>query len=366
VVKLDPQKAADAASASAAAAARRAEVAINTAREAGRTRRARRGDLSASKQKIETALSVVSSLAEVADHPDMRLRRGYLRRAEALNRRAVDPKLDPRRVNEEPGLLKRVRREDLLSKPPLMQLVNRPSPALTLHLVALYMAAACTTKPGARYDNDRGNVHPVADSWATLIADAGIGDQRRRHIVTALSRLSDMRLLEPAAAGHWESWRLLDETGTGRNYLVPGERRNLTVPGSFFSQGWYLVLTAAEIAVWLVLRDMQTFVVSPKSRMEQGIGLSTSTRDGWYGMSDEVYLAHNNLTEFGLIQRMPDSVHDRRAGKVRLSDDRRPLDTFHFRVTDRGLENESVDVVLDSLKRHPRPPRFDERRAPRQ
>jgi hypothetical protein len=70
-----------------------------------------------------------------------------------------------------------------------------------------------------------------------------------------------------------------------------------------------------------------------------------------YGVTPEVYEAHNELWEFGLIERI-DSVPGRRRGRVaRPGPGEEPLVTFGFKIKPDAFTKPAYDIVHIALSR---------------
>jgi hypothetical protein len=134
---------------------------------------------------------------------------------------------------------------------------------------------------------------------------------RRARIARALSAKllrADLVAIGPLGAqGRYENFNLLADDSTGKAYTKPKRRPQLpgviTLPHTFFTYGWHLALTPAEIAVLLMTRHAERTL--PPSRGEPGVAIAQSTRWAVYGISGEAYEAIHELAEFGLL-----AVHD--------------------------------------------------------
>jgi len=153
----------------------------------------------------------------------------------------------------------------------------------------------------------------------------------------------------------WEGWHLSRDDGSGRKYRRPAT--GVRIQPGFFLQGWHLVLTPSEIACYFALVELSQRFSYAHSK--NGVGLAPSERILRYGMSDETYSKHNELAEFGLIQRMPDSVPYRRGGKVSAAVRSSPIYVYPFQVELIDSQQSAINVVIEKLD-NPTPPRIFE------
>ncbi|WP_345502997.1 hypothetical protein [Pedococcus ginsenosidimutans] len=133
--------------------------------------------------------------------------------------------------------------------------------------------------------------------------------ERMRRDLEALEGAALLRRESPTADRHVGGFALLREDGTAQPYTVPEETAAepvLILPGNFFTNGWHLVLTPQEIALWLTIADAYAQTRDARADWaEDGVPLTQHTRWSHYGISGETYGALHELEEFGLI-----SVHD--------------------------------------------------------
>lgn len=342
-----------------------------TQQAADRHRAGREGRLSELERRaavIRNAHMALGRLtADCAGRNFVRLRPGLYstERREPVAERVTDPALSPQKAGQHPGALASALRNEVSGRAPLGRLIHRPGPSTTLELVAVAVVQMLDSA-GRREDlAEYENVFGGDRSWGHLIGDPEAGERLRRHVVDALKRLRDLRLIQlrsPATAQpNWRGWDLLDEDGSGRRYTVPED--GLDIPIEFWTQGWLHVLEPTEVAVYLMLADLRRQL--PGHHERRGVGAPPSRRRAEYGISDETYSAYNELVEFGLITKEP-SVHDKRAGRIpkevaqQVRDGRVQLDVERFRIVDDGLRTPAVDKVMDVLKQHPTPTRFED------
>lgn len=217
-------------------------------------------------------------------------------------------------------------------RPAVARLLSPNGSAVQLELVALF-EAQCTTPAGQAPRNDRPlqRVDPATTGWLDLVAlpaeHSATGgrtaantaqSKRLRQLKSTLDRLarSDAALIRlPHGArrrGKFENFELLHEAGeVGRPtviaYTVPtNDERCVSIPASFFMNGWDAALTDAEIQAWLVLRHLSDS--GSRTRVE----LEPWTRVERYGMGRDCYDSFKLLRDVGLleIERAPERRDD--------------------------------------------------------
>ncbi|WP_328521143.1 hypothetical protein [Kribbella sp. NBC_00359] len=181
-----------------------------------------------------------------------------------------------------------------------------------------------------------------------------------------MRRLNALQLAEPRSAdsGRWDHWLLLGETQRGTPYLVTGQNESALVrPPAFFRNGWHLVLRPRELVTLLMFADLAQR--KPAVYAER-VGAPDTTRRPYYGITPEVYEAHNELHEFGFLEVQSGSVHAaRRAGRVPADvaadhhEGRAQIEALRFKVNwDAAKEDAALKVR--KTPHHPNPPRFDD------
>jgi hypothetical protein len=323
-------------------------------------------------RKARFALQELSAAGE--DPPEIRLRRGFIRRAEP-RQRTEDPDRLPQRAAQHPGKLADAVQADLRSRPPMTRLVSRSRWAMPLYLTAIF-EAHCALGADHKLDHRErylaaGPAGAWTDSWSTLLGDPDRTQRNRRVRVTrALTELERHGLVElgkPGTMNRFEQFKLLSEVGNGRAYEVPGETSPaLTLPPQFYLSGWHLVLEPREIAVWLMLRELESRYSA------RGVGATDQTRWGYYGVTGEVYTAHYELAEFGLVELL-DLIPNRRRGRVtrkpqhpraqagqvsQAAEDRPRLPVYRFITHPEAFDRDALEVVSRALSASP-PPRFN-------
>lgn len=238
-------------------------------------------------------------------------------------------------------------RESLEERPPLGQLVFRDGPAMTLHVTALAVSALRTD------DGNEPNFEGIRNvgrySWATFIGDPArtAPSRARRHVVDALNRLEDARLVQLRAStgAHqlYDGWKLLREDGEGnREYTVP--RDGLRLPIELWTNGWVAALHPSELACYLMLRH-QAYLY-PGKHATEGVSAAPRVREQRYGITDSVYSTCNELLEYGLIQR----TNDRPTESVR--------ELPRYQLVDKTLDVKAVERLLEVYEEFPTPTRI--------
>jgi hypothetical protein len=170
-----------------------------------------------------------------------------------------------RRNKGRPAQLRRsfIEREDVQQPTPLARMIRGGrggTVRLKLYLSILWLAAAPPH-----------DVAYPARAWATLLGLPDPGGRGARRINDAISWLEEQRFLTvEAVPGHPNRLTLLEESGTGRRYRVPGaayskgkkreikpevleRHRYVKIPPEFWTSGWLATLSASGVAMLLVL-----------------------------------------------------------------------------------------------------------------
>lgn len=262
---------------------------------------------------------------------------------------------------------------------PAAPLVTQKGWALHLYLIAIFEAQS-RRRPGGVIRNMRplrttdrqpGWVDLLPAATATADRAAGMMRQTTRAL-TLLSRQNLVKLhCRPGSAGRFERFQLLNESGTNHGlwthdpYHIPasdalmdkpdflrpvaakaGKAEALQLPAAFFLNGWVHVLSAAEIITYLMLRDLETRY--PESSKD-GVYVAEPKRTEWYGISRDVYESHQQLTAYGLVERL-DDPNRRPDGKIL----HRPgggqyLQPLRFRTLPQGLAQPALRMVTAAL-----------------
>ena len=188
-----------------------------------------------------------------------------------------------------------------------------------------------------------------------------------------MRRLDELRLARVPLSGErrqYSEFALLDEGGSGERYILPGGRHSdlarrhptrstLLLPVTFFTRGWILVLTGPEIAMLLLLYNLDAIY----GRRVRFKFVSRSERLDSYCISDEIYAAHRELAEFGLIRRA-DTLKERRRGRLPADARREPIPPFRFEVNPDGLDRQALTVVKKRLAASRSAPHLGRRERP--
>lgn len=292
----------------------------------------------------------------------------FSRRLVALKERRADEVWSEVVPGTKPDL-----RAELASRPPLTRLVNRDNNSISFLMTMLYVANQ-TTLPGHKFRNGRPNHVRTDDDiecWAALAGFRTPGSSRavRARLVRSLQALNRLDIVRPHrgadGSNRWEGFELLSPDGSGGSLVIPGAGRGpmdaVAVPPGFFRQGWHLVLTPAEVTMFLAIADQTA--IQPRSK--NGVGFAIRTRRGYYGISDEVYQSIHTLEEFGLI-RIVDTMEGRNRGKLKAFSAGDPEATrapepyrIIYPPTSADLYSRSaIETVLEQLKAHPVPERL--------
>lgn len=298
--------------------ARQAAYARAAAERAREKRRRRLGRLEVDDTAIRKALTAYQLLPSV---PSIHLRADFI----ALRESDVPQDPDAPR----PGGRAAARAASLAARPPLGKLLATPSNALSTLLSILYVVQA--EQSSAKRATSRHNASRDADgpdSWAVLCGRWASAERTRRARIQrdleVLARLDMVELHGTARRREFEGFGLLREDPSTLSYRSPeASEKTVALPAAFFSQGWHLVLTSAEIGALLTI--LHATAVTPQSAGERGIAIPTSIRDARYKISSETYDSVHPLHELGLIQLI-DPMPTRRNGKVRFQAPSRPSD----------------------------------------
>jgi hypothetical protein len=317
--------------------------------EARSIRMRRREQLDRRAAAIKRATDKYAQL-DNGDHPDIRIRRSFVRLGTARPRREDDPRL-------------KTVKGDVETRPPLTKLIHRPSNALQVYLSLLYIAHL-EFEPGDRWKNERKNTG--VGGWGELcglLAPATSNRELNLRITRALTKLADHDLVR---VGPWKSENRFDRFTLYREddrkrYFVPSATEAQILPAAFFTAGWHLVLTNEEMATLLASVEQTRRPRSRKDAAEAGVALPQLVRWQFYGLAPEAFSARHELAEFGLID-MFDPM-DRTNGK--LSDNQRQADVLRapritLKLDEFDFSRPAVEVVNAKLRK-PVPPRLVER-----
>lgn len=329
---------------------RESAVAITVAHDA---RVQRREQLNAQSTAIKRATDKYDLLDPGGEHPEVRIRRSFVR-------------LDPGRPAEEddswPTTWREKLRADVHSRPPLTKLTHRPSNALQMYLSLLYVAQM-ELEPGARWKNERANTGK--GGWGELcglLAPDTSNKERNLRVTRALDKLADHDLVR---VGEWKTRNRFDGFTLHREdkrqgYLTPSTTESRSLPAAFFTAGWHLVLTNNEMATLLAVIEQTGQPRARRDAAQVGVALPLTTRWRFYGLAPEAFAARHELEEFGLIEQ--DDPMDRANGKLsekqRQQELRAPRITLKLNEFDFGRP--AIEVAKAKLAK-PVPPRMVER-----
>ncbi|VEG41062.1 Uncharacterised protein [Mycolicibacterium flavescens] len=199
------------------------------------------------------------------DQPDIRIRRRFVRLGTARARRETDPRL-------------KTVRGDVDTRPPLTQLIHRPSNALQVYLSLLYIAHL-EFEPGTRWKNGRPN--NGVGGWSELsglLAPDTSNRELNLRMTRALTKLAEHDLVRVGARKserRFDRFTLYQENRSRSRYFVPSAADSLTLPAGFFMAGWHLVLTN-EDGHTASRRGADRTAAQPQGR-RRGRGRSAST-----------------------------------------------------------------------------------------
>lgn len=266
------------------------------------------------------------------------------------------------------------------SPSPVARLVTQKGWALHLYLIAIF-EAQCRRRPGSSVQNTRaltgtdgqpGWVDLLPAATATVDRAAG-GMRQMKRALTLLSHANLVQLSRPSGtANRFERFQLLIESGLsdrlGRcehyHYLrlddsdpfqdyrpivaKAGQAQTMLVPSAFFLRGWVHVLSAAEIVIYLMIRDLETRY--PQSS-KNGAYVASRFRKDWYGISRDVYESHQQLAAYGLIERLDDPNRSADGKILRQPGGRKFLPALRFRTLAGGLRRYAHETVTVALTR---------------
>jgi hypothetical protein len=244
--------------------------------------------------------------------------------------------------------------EDVATRPAMTQLVHRRTDALAFYLTALWEAQT-STEPGAAYEPAR-PLYDAAEGWDRMFGWRHLDMPKRdkqvrlQRILRELADRDLVGLASPRTPGRYENFTLLTDGRGVKRYRVPKHEATITVPAELVTNGWHLVLTPPKIVVMLMLLAVsQSYPTAHHG--PDGVGVAPRIRREVYGVTPEVYEAHNELWEFELIERI-DSVPGRRRGRVaRPGPGEEPLVTFGFKIKPDVFKKPAYDIVHIALSR---------------
>jgi hypothetical protein len=162
---------------------------------------------------------------------------------------------------------------------------------------------------------ERDTVKPVPHLTRILPRSAGQGRPAK---VSSSFSLTQRCAQRPCyRRERYEGFQLLREDASQRAYTVPGDEAKdaLTLPASFFLNGWHLILEPREIAMLLTILHAQRLHLPRRRNQARGVAVPEKLRCTRYGISGEVYDSIHQLKVFGLIDII-DIMSNRAGGKV--------------------------------------------------
>ncbi|GAA2146525.1 hypothetical protein GCM10009844_22710 [Nocardioides koreensis] len=319
------------------------QAAAERAREA---RKVRGDQLALRENAIRVGQSMLETELERLRPESAILRTGLLYLPTEESEEDVNPDLSTRRPSESPGLLSVTVKSRVADRPPLGQLVHRGGAAIPLLLAAIGVAAARGLPRDAVDLSDIPNTG--TKSWAKLIGDGDPSELARRHVVDAVKRLRQhelVRLRGPITKNPgYSAWQLRSEDGSDGPYRVPAA--GLSVPMSFWKNGWAQVLTPPEIVAYLMIRHLAANF--PTAHEDRGVGATPARRRQRYGVTKRVYATLNELEEFGLVHRTTPQ-------RPEAEPDDSVREVSRFQVAEDGLDQDAYTRVKKTLDDWPVP-----------
>lgn len=250
--------------------------------------------------------------------------------------------------------------ESGLLKPPLTTLASRHEEALRLYLHAIFLAQALEN-PGdvhTGFQRTLGAGAVPGLTWSRLLAMNGTHRNTVLRVQRSMRALHQYELAEIPTVGSrpdYSGFRILSEDGRGMPYRCPGGPysnisrglrlgpEEFAIPASLFVNGWSLVLSVSEIAMILLFSLLER----KYGLQNRHVFISRASRLRSTGLSDEVYLGHRGLAEFGLLE-LADPTAKRRRGRVSPAHLAK-IPPLNFRLKPRGLDRSAIETVIRRL-----------------
>ncbi|MGC5387270.1 hypothetical protein ACPXCJ_22485 [Micromonospora chalcea] len=256
-------------------------------------------------------------------------------------------------------------------RPPSTRLISPRGIALRFYLTALFVAQSRSA--GERPSNPLPLNDFDADvSWVDLVAtpavraqggktSVSVRDKKLRQIHDALARLASpaVDLVELPNASKpvntYENFLLKHERGRryaesdepNQLYTVPSKNNLLIyLPASFFLNDWVHVLEDSEIAMLLMIGMLHA-----RYGAERHVYVDGETRLSQFGVGRDTYMAHGNLSRFGLldVETDPDRNPLEPSIVMGYSKDGPPPKLHRFRLLPKGFEQPAVTHVREEL-----------------
>ncbi len=233
---------------------------------------------------------------------------------------------------------------------PMSSLIARRGEAIRVYCLLNFLDQSLTLDTSAvRSINEipltRAKSRPT---WPALLAfpqtlDARAATARMHRAFAALEDVGVIRMPPVGVRGRYREVALV----RGRS-----RANGVHLPLHAFTRGWLNVLTPPELAVYLMLRDVRDV---HRRRRAEPVFVPRSRRLAVYGISDEVYLAHRALSEFGLISTI-DPMRERKRGRT-VPNRYSPLLPFEFVINRGAFVTGAYDAVVTVLTHNLVPPR---------
>ena len=263
--------------------------------------------------RAQAAFGQASRSARLVAPQHLRLRPGFVYRAEPASDSISDRRVPPR--------------ED---RPPATRVSSSRGAALRFELTALALVQA-RHRAGERAHNDLSLRPPdkTTTGWTDLLATeaqhqgrgltvATVMDKKLRALHTALLTLERAELVElpnrRQPRGFAEGFQLLNEEGprlgTPLPYTVPSSTKAATqqlvlLPWSFITQGWVHVLEDSEITLLLMVACGWGGL-----QHEAGVAIPAGVRLLNYGISRDAFASHALLSRLGLLDVVEINRHE--------------------------------------------------------
>lgn len=245
-------------------------------------------------------------------------------------------------------------------KPPLAELLARQDESVRLFLLIVLAAQAASSEHAPLHGLEGVSVSPSARfmSWPGLLGYPSsltrrASDARLHRSLDALSNHGLIYLPPTGSPRRYERFTLEESNPMGSLVAPKDSQMAVHLAVDFFVHAWNLVMTPGEIATMLMLMDAR----NAYGRGSGSVFIARDTRLKRYGLSDEVYVSHRELAEFGLV-RMTDPVTHRRRGRMRPTA-AVPLQPFQFVVVRSRFAWDAERVVGEALAQRPAAPHLN-------
>ncbi|MGX5769755.1 hypothetical protein ACWKWN_03275 [Microbacterium trichothecenolyticum] len=186
---------------------------------------------------------------------------------------------------------------------------------------------------------------PVLLGYPSDLSERAVRQRLERSLL-ALEGAALVALGEPGANGRFR-------TASTRTPSRQGSA-NVRLPIDFFLNGWHVVLTPPEIALYLALRAARDVY---RRRATETVFIPRAVRLEKFHLSDEMYTSHSELAEFALLETS-DPEPRRRRGRIQKHAYTEVL-PYEFRIVRKSLERVAYDEVSQRLTSQSSSPRLD-------